>query len=269
MKNLEQAKRALSKLLAPKEGWEFWAAQGPRHAEWVAEDMEEAAAKARRVLELAAEATHREVPTVLMPEPLVAALRSVSDAPAVYWLLDLVGEGLAISDALAITEALGLYQIEEDEVRGQRPWPWAQWEVTGGELVWATGSGRSVFTFSPAGGSLERFSEGGDQPTGEWVFGPSGLEEGWVSPEDDRAQQLTFHLGGLSLSPQDSEQVELFELSWAAQDLAALSHATWGRRKKRPAQRRPGRAAASRNRTVKRRADRRRKARDTWDRPVV
>ena len=268
MKNPELCTTALLKLLAPKEGWEFWAAQGPQHAGWVAEGIEEDAAKTQRVLELSAEVKDREV-RVVMPASFVAALRAVSCAPAVWWFLDLVEEGLDPSDALALTEALDLFEQEEDERNGQRPWPWAQWEVTeSGDLVWATGSGRSVFTFSAAGASLVRYADS-DQPTGEWIFGPNGLVEGWVDPGDDRAQQLTFHLGGLSLSPEDSEQVELAELEWAAKDLVALSHSVWGKIKKSPACRRPERVESARHRTQKRRADRRRKARDTWDRPIA
>ena len=74
MKNPELCTIALLKLLAPKEGWEFWAAQGPQHAGWVAEGIEEDAAKTQRVLELSAEVEDREV-RVVMPASFVAALQ--------------------------------------------------------------------------------------------------------------------------------------------------------------------------------------------------
>jgi len=242
MKSQEQTRAVLTSKLLPKKEW------FSSRSEWYDEACE-ARLKAHSAVAMAAE-LEVELGDVVMPSALVTALREISCAPAVHWVLDLVDRGVSVGQAVAITEALDHLQMEDDEAAGRRPWGWAEWETVGGDLIWATGSGRTTFIFSAAGASLTRFAGGGSEVTGEWVFGPSGLLEGWVSNKDDRSCQLSHLLGGLGESPSESEQADQLELEAVTAERAAANKARKGKA------RRKARGA-------------RREARGTWDRPVA
>lgn len=259
MKNIEQTRGILTALLLPKKEW------FDSRAEWY-EEAKRARAKAHHAVAMAAKAGVEEL-DVVMPSALVTALREISCAPAIHWTLDLVARGIKIGVAVAITDVLDTLQMEEDKAAGHRPWGWSQWGVQDGALVWETGSGRTLFEFGPSGATLERYASGG-KITGQWRWSREGtLVEGWIHQWDDRAGHLTTLLGAVGQSPESSELAQAVELQVLTAEHRAARKARKVRARRKAVN--TERAARARNRTIKRNADRRRKAADTWDRPVA